>query len=74
VAADTWAASAATSATDAPNGGCTLPEDGVARHAAAMTVAASVPAPVSQTRLELRTVAPFMQRVTDKQASIAGFD
>ena len=61
-----------TAAADAPGGGCTPPRAGAARQAAAITVAVRAPAPVSQTRLELHTVAPFMQRVTDKQASIAG--
>ncbi len=35
-------------------------------------LAARAPVPVSQIRLEMRTVAPFTQRVTDKQASIPG--
>jgi hypothetical protein len=47
------------------------PEADVATQAAAIMVAVRAPDPVSQTRLELHTVAPFMQRVTDKQASIA---
>ena len=61
-------------AIDARGGGCTPPEADVASQATAIMVAASAPEPASQTRLELRTVAPFMQRVTDKQASITGFD
>ena len=44
----------------------------MASPAAAIMVAVRAPAPVSQTRLELHTVAPFMQRVTNKQASITG--
>jgi hypothetical protein len=55
---------------DAPSGRVP-PEADVATQAAAIMVAVRAPDPVSQTRLELHTVAPFMQRVTDKQASIA---